>query len=99
MRRTLKLLASLPLRGKLWVVWALFRHPGVPLPAKLVLPGLVLYLAIPLDVVPDFIPVLGYLDDLVAIAFALWLFLRFCPAAVVEEVVAQWHARQGGTPP
>jgi len=54
----------------------------VPWRARLPLAGLLLYLALPLDIVPDFIPVVGQLDDLLVAGIAVWWFLRVCPPAV-----------------
>ena len=75
---------ALSLRAKLALVWRMFRDPGVPAAAKAVLPLLVAYLAMPFDLIPDFIPVLGQLDDLVIIAGGLALFLWLTPRAVIE---------------
>ena len=47
------------------------------------------YLAMPLDIVPDFIPVLGQLDDLLIAGIAVWWFLRVCPPEVALEEVAR----------
>jgi uncharacterized membrane protein YkvA (DUF1232 family) len=61
----------------------LLREPRVPLPAKAVpLLGAV-YLVSPLDLVPDFLPLLGQVDDLSLILVALAMFLKLCPAATV----------------
>jgi uncharacterized membrane protein YkvA (DUF1232 family) len=62
----------------------LLREPGVPLLMKMV-PALgAVYLISPIDVVPDFLPVLGQLDDLGVILLALETFLKLCPASVVD---------------
>jgi uncharacterized membrane protein YkvA (DUF1232 family) len=63
----------------------LLRDPRVPLRAKLVLGATALYLAMPIDVVPDFIPVAGSLDDAIVAAFAL----RFVVRASSPEIVAE----------
>jgi uncharacterized membrane protein YkvA (DUF1232 family) len=67
---------GLPMRGKLTFGRTLLADPAVPLPARLVLVLLVGYLAMPFDLIPDFIPVIGQLDDaLVAfVAIALLIF-------------------------
>lgn len=75
----------LPWRKRPTLFWRLLRDGRVPLPAKLVLPGLGLYLLIPLDLIPDFIPIIGYLDDLLVLIVGLWLFLRLCPPEVFQE--------------
>jgi uncharacterized membrane protein YkvA (DUF1232 family) len=62
----------------------LLREPGVPLLAKAVPILAALYVFLPLDFVPDFLPVLGQLDDLGVIVIALEGFLKLCPAGAVE---------------
>jgi uncharacterized membrane protein YkvA (DUF1232 family) len=54
----------------------LLRDPGVDRRRKLLLAGVVVYLASPIDLVPDFIPVAGQLDDAIVVAFALRTVLR-----------------------
>jgi uncharacterized membrane protein YkvA (DUF1232 family) len=74
----------LRIRSKIALPWAMFRDPDVPLHAKAVLPVLAAHLAFPFDLIPDFIPVLGQLDDLLVIAAGLGLFLMLTPAHLVE---------------
>lgn len=69
------------LRGKL--VCRLVRDRRVPIVVRIGLPVLVLYLLSPIDIIPDFIPVLGYIDDAVAIALAMWIFSKLVPPEVV----------------
>ncbi len=76
---------ALPLRAKLSFVWGLFRDPDVPLLPKAVLPVIVAYLAFPFDIIPDFIPVLGQLDDLLIVAAGLGIFLWLTPRDVIER--------------
>jgi len=57
----------------------------VPRRKKIVLAALVPYLAMPIDLVPDFIPVAGYLDDAVLVALALRYVLRGGGAGLIEE--------------
>ena len=82
----------LPWRRRPALFWRLLRDGRVPLPAKLVLPGVGLYLIMPLDPIPDFIPVIGYLDDLVVVVLGLWLFLRLCPPEIFREHVEALRA-------
>jgi uncharacterized membrane protein YkvA (DUF1232 family) len=76
---------KLRIRSKIALLWAMFRDPAVPLHARAVLPVLALYLAVPFDLVPDFIPLLGQLDDLLVIAAGLGLFLMLTPEHLIEE--------------
>jgi uncharacterized membrane protein YkvA (DUF1232 family) len=88
--------AALPLRRKLRLAGRLLTDRRVPLAARAILPALVLYLAMPLDLIPDFIPVLGYLDDLLVVLAAAWLFLRLVPSAVLEGHVAALEEEGAG---
>jgi uncharacterized membrane protein YkvA (DUF1232 family) len=61
----------------------------VPLYVKAIPVGLVVYLSIPFDIIPDFVPVLGYLDDVAIVLLALALIIRLSPRTVVLEVLHQ----------
>jgi len=63
----------------------LLRDPRVPRRSKLALAGLVAYLAMPIDLVPDFIPVAGQLDDAILLALVLRGVLRAAGEGVVRE--------------
>jgi uncharacterized membrane protein YkvA (DUF1232 family) len=67
------------------LLWRLVRDPRVPARAKAMLLVLGGYLAFPLDVVPDFIPGIGQVDDLIVIAFALDQMLNRVPEDVVQQ--------------
>lgn len=71
------------------LVWGLARDPRVPLQQKLVLGGMAAYLAFPIDIIPDFIPVIGELDDLAVLILGLDWFIRNAPEDVVEEHMAR----------
>jgi uncharacterized membrane protein YkvA (DUF1232 family) len=72
----------------------LLREPAVPTVAKAVVPLALLYLVSPIDVLPDFLPVLGQLDDLAIAYVALKFFVRICPPAAVAFHRAAALARQ-----
>ena len=61
------------------LAWRLLREPRVPLLAKAVIPVAALYFVSPIDLLPDIIPVLGEMDDLVVAYGALRMFLNMCP--------------------
>jgi uncharacterized membrane protein YkvA (DUF1232 family) len=61
------------------------RDPRTPWSAKLLAGFVVAYALSPIDLIPDFIPVLGYLDDLVLLPAGIWLALRFVPPQVLAE--------------
>jgi uncharacterized membrane protein YkvA (DUF1232 family) len=66
---------------ELRVALRLLRDPSVPLIVKTILPGAALYLVWPIDLLPDFLPGLGQIDDLAIAIVAVRLFLRLCPVA------------------
>jgi uncharacterized membrane protein YkvA (DUF1232 family) len=86
--RLVRRAAALSLRQKLRLGWRLLSDRRLPLGARAILPLLALYLAMPLDLIPDFIPVVGYLDDVLIVLAAAWLFLRLVPPAALEGHVA-----------
>jgi uncharacterized membrane protein YkvA (DUF1232 family) len=83
--RFFQLLAHLPSFLKLFS--RLVKDPRVNLAPKLVLLGVLAYVALPIDLVPDFVPGLGQADDVAVLLAGLKLFLRLCPPEVVQEHV------------
>src|SRR2546423_3021713 len=71
------------------LVWALLRDGRVPAQQKLILAGIGAYLFLPIDLIPDFVPVLGQLDDLAVVLLGLDLFIRSAPPDIVEEHLAK----------
>ena len=63
------------------LAWRLLREPRVPLLVKAVVPVAALYFISPIDLIPDFIPVIGEMDDLVVAYGALKMFINMCPPA------------------
>jgi uncharacterized membrane protein YkvA (DUF1232 family) len=61
------------------------RDPRVPWYAKVVAACVAAYALSPIDLIPDFIPVLGYLDDLVLVPLGIALAIRLIPPALLEE--------------
>ena len=83
--RFFQVLFHLPNFARLY--WRLFRDPRVSILPKALLILTVLYVISPLDVIPDFVPVIGEMDDVVVVLSGLWLFVRLCPPGVVHETV------------
>ena len=65
------------------------RHPHTPWYAKLVVAGCVAYALTPVDFIPDAIPVVGLIDDLIFIPLAIALAVRFIPAPVLADCRAR----------
>lgn len=74
------------LRSDALQLWRALRHPLQPRWLKPASVLLVLYLLSPVDLLPDFIPLLGVLDDLVLIPLAVRYMLRRLPAAVRADI-------------
>ncbi|WPH23184.1 YkvA family protein [Variovorax paradoxus] len=82
-------------------LWFAYRHPGTPWFAKLLAAFVVAYALSPIDLIPDFIPVLGYLDDALLLPGLIWLNIRLIPADVLEECRERadlWMKEQGTKP-
>ncbi len=87
------------LKGETYVLYLAARHPATPWYAKLLVAVIVAYAFSPIDLIPDFVPVLGYLDDLVLIPLGIALAIKLVPQAVLDECHAKVQAaRQGGKP-
>ncbi|PKO45840.1 MAG: hypothetical protein CVU29_07715 [Betaproteobacteria bacterium HGW-Betaproteobacteria-22] len=67
------------------------KHPETPWIAKCFLGLAVGYLLLPFDLIPDFIPVIGQLDDIVIIPLLLYLALLFIPKSVIQVCREQIH--------
>ena len=65
------------------------RHPRTPWYAKALIAGIVAYALSPIDLIPDFIPVLGFVDEIVLLPFAIALAIRLVPAEVMAECRAR----------
>ncbi len=63
----------------------LLKDPGVPRSRKLLLLALIGYLAMPVDLIPDFIPVAGQLDDAILVALVLRTVLRGASADLIRQ--------------
>jgi uncharacterized membrane protein YkvA (DUF1232 family) len=65
--------------------WLAVRDPRCPWYARAVGLLVTAYALSPIDLIPDFIPVLGLLDDVILVPLGLWLFVRLLPAGLFEE--------------
>jgi uncharacterized membrane protein YkvA (DUF1232 family) len=85
------------LKLEVYALYLAYRDPRVPLHARLFAACVVAYAFSPIDLIPDFIPVLGYLDDLILVPLGVLLALKMIPAPVMAEcrVKAQEALSQG----
>ncbi len=73
------------LRIEAHAVWLTARHPDTSWLARLVGMIVAAYALSPIDLIPDFIPILGLLDDAVLIPLGIWLFLKLVPNQLYAE--------------
>lgn len=62
-----------------------FKHKKTPWQAKVMIGLTISYALSPIDLIPDFIPVIGYLDDLIILPFMILISIKMIPAEVMEE--------------
>ena len=82
-------------------LWFACRHPDTPMASKLLGLVVVAYALSPIDLIPDFIPVLGYLDDVILLPVMIWLAVRLIPADILAACTLQaneWMAKEGLKP-
>ena len=73
------------LKGEIYALYMAYKDPRVPWYAKAFIACIVGYALSPVDLIPDFIPVLGYLDDIVLLPIGIWVALKMIPPAVLAE--------------
>lgn len=76
-------------------LWIAARDPRTPPLAKLLAASVAAYALSPIDLIPDFIPVLGYLDDLLIVPLGIFLAIRLVPPALMAEFRIAAKARSG----
>ncbi len=70
-------------------LWKLIRHPQTPRPAKWVAIGVLAYALSPIDLIPDFVPVLGQLDDIIIVPLGIMLAVRLTPRSLWEALLLE----------
>ena len=89
-------------KASLWrtlaAVWYLVRDQRTPLAPKVVAWSVLAYALSPIDLIPDFIPVLGLLDDLVILPLGIWLVIQLVPAWLWQDKLRQAQGFEGRLP-
>ena len=85
--RLARLVVKLPTYAR--VVWGLARDPRTPVGLKAILAAALAYVVMPVDLIPDAIPILGQADDLTVLLLVLDLFIQNAPAEVRAEHMAR----------
>lgn len=73
-------------------LWFALRHPGAPAWLKVGTALIVLYVLSPIDLIPDFIPVIGLLDDLILVPLAIRFLLKRLPPSIAQASAARSRA-------
>jgi len=79
------------------MLWFARRHPDTPFLAKAICVFTVAYALSPIDLIPDFIPVIGYIDDAILLPGLIWLAVRLLPEQVIHDCRRQaeeWMERE-----
>ena len=79
------------LKNAIYILYLASRDPRVPLYVKVLILLIIAYALSPVDLIPDFIPVLGYLDDLIILPLGIYLVLKLIP----EEVKSEYREKAG----
>lgn len=79
-------------------LWKLFKHPQTPRSAKLAAIAVLAYVLSPIDLIPDFIPILGQLDDLVIVPLGIALVTRLTPKPLWESLLREAEASREKLP-
>jgi uncharacterized membrane protein YkvA (DUF1232 family) len=87
------------LKAETFALYLAARDPRTPWYAKLLVAGIVAYAFSPIDLIPDFVPVIGYLDDLVLLPIGIVLAIKLIPHQVLAECRARANeTMQNGKP-
>ena len=82
----------------LLALWKLFKHPQTPRAARWVAIAVIAYAVSPIDLIPDFIPVLGLLDELILIPIGVALVVRLTPRPLWEALLSEARASKDALP-
>lgn len=77
------------LKAETYALYLSARDPRTPWYAKLLVAAIVAYALSPIDLIPDFIPVIGYLDDLVLVPLGIFLAIKMIPKPVLDDCRAR----------
>ena len=92
-KKLAKRVAKLPFLDKVALAGSLFRDDRISIAPRIIALALVLYIASPIDLIPDFIPVIGYFDDILIVLVGAGLLLRSIPRYIIEEHVSRYEER------
>jgi uncharacterized membrane protein YkvA (DUF1232 family) len=73
------------LKTEVYALYFALKDPRTPWYAKALVAVVIAYVLSPIDLIPDFIPVLGYIDDLILVPAGIYLAVKMIPREVLEE--------------
>ncbi|MBW1710407.1 MAG: DUF1232 domain-containing protein [Deltaproteobacteria bacterium] len=76
---------AIGLKVEVYALYLAYKDPRVPWYSRLMAACVVAYLFSPIDLIPDFIPILGYLDDLILVPIGIALVLKMIPTEVMDD--------------
>ena len=91
--QSLKQLAR-KLKNEVYAIYLASKDSRTPWYARMLAVVIVAYVFSPLDFIPDFIPILGYLDDLILVPLGLWLVIKLIPTQILAECREQALAQK-----
>ena len=77
------------LKHNLTALYLVYKRTDVPIAAKIIIAITIGYALSPIDLIPDFIPILGYLDDLIILPLLIYISLKLIPKEIMEECKEQ----------
>jgi uncharacterized membrane protein YkvA (DUF1232 family) len=77
------------LKAEVIALYFALKHPKTPLYAKIFIAIVVGYALSPIDLIPDFVPVIGYLDDVIVLPLGIFLAIRLVPGDILEACRAE----------
>ena len=96
--RIFRLANTARLRTMLIALWKLFKHPQTPRAPKVLAIAVLAYAVSPIDLIPDFIPVLGLLDDLILLPLGVALVVRLTPKPLWQACLREAEASKDKLP-
>jgi uncharacterized membrane protein YkvA (DUF1232 family) len=72
------------IKQQVMLLWAAYQHPECPAYVKILIYFIVLYALSPIDLIPDFIPILGYLDEAILLPILITVALKLIPQHVID---------------
>jgi uncharacterized membrane protein YkvA (DUF1232 family) len=86
------------LKREIFAIYFACKHPKIPWYTKILALCVVSYAFSPIDLIPDIIPILGYLDDLILVPLGIILLVKMIPAGILAECRQQADANNNSKP-